>query len=196
MRLRWYHRAALPLIPVMLLPFLAAPTCSGPVVGPRAFGDDSLVIPMDECWQPYNQSDKEPGSVPLGGAGSVCSSSYTKGVLYAYGLVYYLIQNNVPVYWIIDPNKTSVSGVDFTVPGAASQGNLYDWGRRRRTRRPTTARRWASRRRGAAIRSAHSRASATGAAPSSSTARSSRRSTICCPRAASSLSSRTTSSCT
>ncbi len=128
MRLRWYHRAAIPILPALLLPFIAAPTCQGPVVGPRQFGDDSIIIPMDECWQPYHQTDTEPATVPLGGTGSSCSKTYTKGALYAYGLVYYLIQNDVPVYWVINPNKTSVTGVDFTVPGATSQGTLYDWG--------------------------------------------------------------------
>src|SRR5579863_1339541 len=125
MTLRWYHRLALPLVPALLLPFLAAPTCQGPVVGPRTFGEDSIVIPMDECWQPYSQQDIEPGAVPLGGN---CSGTYTKGALYGYGLVYYLIQNGVPVYWVINPNKTTVTDVDFTVPGATSQGNLYNWG--------------------------------------------------------------------
>src|ERR1700677_1826416 len=114
MRLRWYHRVALPVVPALILPFLAAPTCQGPVVGPRQFGDDSIVIPMDECWQPYNQNDIEPATVPLGGAGSACSGTYTKGALYGYGLVYYLIQNDVPVYWVINPSKVNVTDVDFT----------------------------------------------------------------------------------
>ncbi|HUB09845.1 MAG TPA: MopE-related protein [Myxococcales bacterium] len=121
--MRWY-RLAFPLVPALLLPFVAAPTCQGPVVGPRQFGDDSIVIPMDECWQPYHQNDKEPATVPLGG---VCSGTYTKGALYAYGLVYYLIENGVPVYWGINPSKTHVTDVDFSIPGTSSQGNLYDW---------------------------------------------------------------------
>ena len=128
MRLRWYHRIALPVLPALLLPFLAAPTCQGPIVGPRQFGDDSIVIPMDECWQPYQQQETVPATVPLGGTGSVCSATYTHGALYSYGLVYYLIQNNVPVYWVINQQKVNVTDVDFSVPGATSQGNLYDWG--------------------------------------------------------------------
>jgi MYXO-CTERM domain-containing protein len=128
MRLRWYHRVALPVVPALLLPLLAAPTCQGPVVGPRQFGDDSIVIPMDECWQPYKQQETVPATVPLGGAGSVCSATYSTGALFGYGLVYYLIQNGVPVYWIINQSKVNVTDVDLSVPGATSQGNLYDWG--------------------------------------------------------------------
>ncbi len=135
MRLR---RLALPLAPLaaglLAIPLLA-PTCQGPVTGPRQFGDDSIVIPMDECWQPYQGSganaDQEPGSVPLDGASS-CSSRYTKGALYAYGLVYYLMQNGITVYWGINPKKGAVTDEDFYVPsssfGTGYGANLYDFG--------------------------------------------------------------------
>ncbi|MHB1847012.1 MAG: hypothetical protein ACYCWW_19495, partial [Deltaproteobacteria bacterium] len=113
---------ALPLAPLALgllaLPLLA-PTCQGPVRGPRQFGDDSIVIPMDECWQPYQGSgtnaDTEPGALPLNGA-SYCSSQYTKGALTGYGLVYYLLQNGVTVYWGIAANKGAVTDEDFDIP--------------------------------------------------------------------------------
>ena len=133
--MRWY-RLALPLLPALLLPFVAAPTCQGPVVGPRQFGDDSIVIPMDECWQPYQGSgtnaDQQPASIPLDGA-SACSSQYTKGSLYGYGLVYYLIQNGITVYWGIKQNKGAVTDEDFDIPasslaGAGHGANLYDFG--------------------------------------------------------------------
>ncbi len=135
MRLR---RLALPLAPLaaglLAIPLLA-PTCQGPVTGPRQFGDDSIVIPMDECWQPYQGSganaDQEPGSVPLDGASS-CSSRYTKGALYAYGLVYYLMQNGITVYWGINPKKGAVTDEDFYVPsssfGTGYGANLFDFG--------------------------------------------------------------------
>ncbi|MHB8419432.1 MAG: MopE-related protein [Myxococcales bacterium] len=133
--MRWY-RVALPLLPALLLPFVAAPTCQGPVTGPRQFGDDSIVIPMDECWQPYQGSgtnhDVEPGSVPLDGA-SACSSQYTQGALYGYGLVYYLIQNGITVYWGIKASKGAVTDEDFDIPASSLTGtghgaNLYDFG--------------------------------------------------------------------
>jgi uncharacterized protein (TIGR03382 family) len=129
--MRW-PRLAFPLAPALLALPLMAPNCpSGPVAGNRQFGNDSIVIPMDECWQPYQNPGGGGDTEPSGGTGlgSSCSSTYTPGVLYAYGLVYYLVQNGINVYWIINPNKTTVSDVDFSVPtpDGGSQATLYNW---------------------------------------------------------------------
>jgi uncharacterized protein (TIGR03382 family) len=125
-------RLAFPLVPALLALPLMAPNCpSGPVAGSRQFGDDSIVIPMDECWQPYKNPGGGGDTEPAGGTGlgGSCSSTYTPGVLYAYGLVYYLVQNGINVYWIINPNKTSVTDVDFSVVSfdGGAQATLYDW---------------------------------------------------------------------
>ncbi len=129
--MRW-PRLAYPLVPALLALPLMAPNCpSGPVSGSRQFGEDSIVIPMDECWQPYKNpsggGDTEPSNGR--GLGGSCSSTYTPGVLYAYGLVYYLVQNGINVYWIINPNKSSVTDVDFSVTSfdGGAQATLYDW---------------------------------------------------------------------
>jgi hypothetical protein len=53
----------------------------GDGTGPRTFGAQSLVIPMDLSYQ-------------------------ATGMFQAYGLVYQLLVNHIHVYWIIDPNKT------------------------------------------------------------------------------------------
>ncbi len=126
--MRW-SRLTYPLLPALVaLPLLSAPTCQGPVTGSRQFGDGTIVIPMDECWQPYQGSGQNADREPPGGAlGGACTGNYTQGALYAYGLVYYLIQHGVTVYWAIGANKASVTDVDFSVPGSTSQGNLYAW---------------------------------------------------------------------
>jgi len=52
------------------------------------YGSGSLIIPMDVTYQNY-------------------------GMWRAYGLVYYLLSNGIPVHWAIEPTKT-FSGPDFT----------------------------------------------------------------------------------
>jgi hypothetical protein len=66
------------------------------------FGAGSLIIPMD---------------------GSTYQSSTDGGIYVAYGFVYQLLNrtnadgtpNPIPVYWIINPKKTSVTGTDLTI---------------------------------------------------------------------------------
>jgi hypothetical protein len=66
----------------------------------RNFGAGSLIIPMDQFYQP--------------GADG--------GILEAYGLAYYLLahtnaagEHDITVYWIINQNKTTIDGVDFVI---------------------------------------------------------------------------------
>lgn len=131
MRLRRLMYPGIPAVLGGLLIAAAQPTCQGPVSGPRQFGEDTIVIPMDECWQPYtNANNPSSGDVePPGGAGlgGACSGTYTMGALYAYGLVYNLIAQGVTVYWAIDPNKTAVTNPDFTLQGASSQATFYSF---------------------------------------------------------------------
>jgi len=54
------------------------PDCNG---GTRGFTNGALIIPMDLAYQ-------------------------STGMFQAYGLIYQLLQHNIHVYWLIDPNKT------------------------------------------------------------------------------------------
>lgn len=54
------------------------PTCNG---GTHTFAATSLIIPMDLSYQ-------------------------ATGMFQAYGLIYRLLQNDIHIYWMIDPNKT------------------------------------------------------------------------------------------
>ena len=70
----------------------------------RNFGAGSLIIPMDQFYQPDTDN----------------------GVLEAYGLVYYLLANkdangehDISVYWIINEQKTTISAVDFVIEVSA-----------------------------------------------------------------------------
>ncbi|MBM4381588.1 MAG: hypothetical protein FJ086_20160 [Deltaproteobacteria bacterium] len=86
------------------LPLLAA-TCGSSGTGAHAFARHSLIIPMDACFQ-------GDGKTPP----TACPGAADPGnVLRAYGLVYQLLQNNIPVYWIIQPTKASLTDVDLTV---------------------------------------------------------------------------------
>src|SRR5512133_1385451 len=89
------RRALAGLVPVLLvlgaLPLLA-PTCGGGAEGPKTFARNSLIIPMDRCYQA--QTDGVTGSVPA----AACPQAADPGdVIKAYGLVYQLIRNDVAV---------------------------------------------------------------------------------------------------
>lgn len=77
----------------------------------RAFdpiaSDKAIVIPMDRCHQVVAQSGK---LAPPTATGSWCSnpgpfSANDNGQYEAYGLIFRLMQNGIPVYWIINPTK-------------------------------------------------------------------------------------------
>ncbi len=72
----------------LLAGLMAIPATSFAV--PVSFGTGSLIIPMDAS--PSGQND---------------------GMLRAYGLVYELLSNDVPVNWVINPAKTA-GGTDFS----------------------------------------------------------------------------------
>ena len=121
---------------------LMAPTCGSPGESYKTFSRLSLVIPMDACYQ--YQTDQVTGSItPVG-----CPQATDPGnVIKAYGLVYELIRNGVPVYWIIDPSKGQVgnsnygvAGVDLTIQYSGGVPVFfYDWTSGGQTGAPTTA---------------------------------------------------------
>ncbi|HEY7725456.1 MAG TPA: hypothetical protein VH880_08985, partial [Anaeromyxobacteraceae bacterium] len=123
--LRTSHRLARPaalLAALLALPLLA-PTCSGQGPGQKAFSRGSIVIPMDACYQ------RTGGTTPAAGCPSNGGTSFDDGdVIKAYGLVYTLVKNDIPVYWVIQPGKTALPGLDVTVQfaGGAPVGK-YDW---------------------------------------------------------------------
>lgn len=90
------------------------------------FSAGSWIIPMDACYQPTQSfkggttvtfSGTSETSTVYGGASSCPDGALAgkDGVLKAYGFVYRLLQNNVPVYYILNTNKTSVDAVDLTI---------------------------------------------------------------------------------
>ncbi|HET7825392.1 MAG TPA: hypothetical protein VFK90_08660, partial [Anaeromyxobacter sp.] len=100
---------------------LLAPTCGG-TGGVQTFARNSLIIPMDDCYQ--NQSDTasyDPFLCPRAAADP-------GNVIRAYGLVYQLVRNNIAVYWIIAPNKAALTSADLTIQyGNGVPAFLYDW---------------------------------------------------------------------
>lgn len=120
----------------MALPLLA-PSCGDYTPGYKTFGKGSLVIPMDVCYQCTRQATSLDASTSNCSAtnwsskpsGNVCPQALAQGdVIKAYGLVYQLIRNNVPVYWIIDRNKAAVDGYDLAIQyNADAPANKFDW---------------------------------------------------------------------
>ena len=98
------------LLPVVLtlgaLPLLA-PTCGGGEEGYKTFARSSLIIPMDVCYQ-YQTDQVRTSYTPAS-----CPQAPDPGdVIKAYGLVYQLIRNDVAVYWVINPAKSSGAPTD------------------------------------------------------------------------------------
>lgn len=114
----------LPVVVVLSALPLLAPTCDGNQVGLKTFARKSLIIPMDVCYQ--YMTDGVQSSYT---ASSDCTQTPDRGnVIKAYGLVYQLIRNNIAVYWVIDPAKSSVTGVDLQVQYDGGFPVLrYDW---------------------------------------------------------------------
>lgn len=100
------------LLTVLAVAVIGAPcSTTGPLQ--KTFDAGALVIPMDNCYQ-----TREGGAAHAETNG--CNSAADDGVFRAYGLVYFLLKHDVPVYWAIDgaqPNaKTSATAPDVTVP--------------------------------------------------------------------------------
>ncbi|HEU4383892.1 MAG TPA: IPT/TIG domain-containing protein [Anaeromyxobacteraceae bacterium] len=115
-----FRRVAPALGPALLAALalvLMAPTCQPTTPGVKTFAKGSIVIPMDACYQ--GDAAVTPTS---------CSARDVGNVIQAYGLVYQLIRNNIPVYWVIKQNKASLTDVDLTVQlsGGPPVG-VYDW---------------------------------------------------------------------
>ena len=97
---------------------LMGPTCAGG--GLHAFSAGSLIIPMDECYQTDKLALQQSYCVAPNATGD-------DGVLKAYGLVYFLIEHGVAVYWVIEPGKVAVTDVDLTLVGAGEPVVKYSW---------------------------------------------------------------------
>ncbi|MDB4959002.1 MAG: Type fimbrial biosis protein PilY1 [Myxococcales bacterium] len=70
----------------------------------RSGTDYAIVIPMDYCHQAGSASPTD-GSAP-----TWCSKPTSPGgMVLAYGLVYRLLQNGIPVYWYVNPSKDPVA---------------------------------------------------------------------------------------
>ncbi len=112
---------------------LLAPTCGDPGEGWKTFSRNSLVIPMDACYQ--SQNDGVPATAGIKTSTAYIPTGCPPGqaqapgdVIRAYGLVYQLIRNDIAVYWVIAQNKTSVEAVDLTVQYDGGFPVLYyDW---------------------------------------------------------------------
>jgi len=108
---------------IAALPLLA-PTCgSSDSEGDKTFSRNSLIIPMDRCYQ--YQTDVRTGT----GQPANCPQSADPGdVIKAYGLVYQLIRHDVAVYWVINQTKTAFDSEDFHIQyDAGAPAFRYDW---------------------------------------------------------------------
>jgi len=68
--------------------------------------DKPIIIPMDRCHQPMANGGKL--AAPSSSSPKWCTGSpngFDDGIFEVYGLVYRLMQNGIPVYWVINPTK-------------------------------------------------------------------------------------------
>jgi hypothetical protein len=117
-----------PLVVFALALPLLAPSCGDFQPGVKTFAKGSFIIPMDVCYQ-YQTDDVRSSYAPSSSCPPVTSGSQTDpgDVIKAYGLVYQLIRNGVPVYWIIE-NKTSLTSPDLTIQfNGGFPVYKYDW---------------------------------------------------------------------
>jgi hypothetical protein len=105
--------------------------CGAAWAAPTDFSAGSWIIPMDACYQTsqgFNGSGSFSGTNQTSTFYASCPDISTNtghdGIIKAYGLVYRLIQNNIPVYYILNPSKTSVDGTDLTITN--NSGNPVD----------------------------------------------------------------------
>jgi len=105
---------------------LLAPTCGGTGEGTKTFARNSLIIPMDRCYQSQTDKNWTQTTTP---APASCPQAMDAGdVIKAYGLVYQLIRNDVAVYWVIDSAKTTADAEDFNIQYSGGfPAFLYDW---------------------------------------------------------------------
>lgn len=111
---------------LLMAALLVVTTPRRAVAVPYDFSAGSWIIPMDVCSQPsksFNGSTYASSAYSSTVYGATCpdsSGTARDGILKAYGLVYRLLQNNVPVYYILDTTKTTVDGPDLTVTNAST----------------------------------------------------------------------------
>ncbi|HET6439589.1 MAG TPA: MopE-related protein, partial [Anaeromyxobacter sp.] len=107
---------------------LLAPTCGTMAPGLKTFSRNSIIIPMDVCYQSMSD-DLHKDSSGTGYTPFSCPQTKDPGdVIRAYGLVYQLVRNNIAVYWVINPAKTTTTDVDLTVQYNGGPPVLrYDW---------------------------------------------------------------------
>src|SRR5262249_36127047 len=96
--LRWVSAMGVSFVMVTLALAFAA-SRSGPAsAAPTSFAAGSLIMPMS--------TDT---------AGNHAAFNQNQGMWKAYGLVYKLLQNGIPIRWGISETKTGINDVDFTV---------------------------------------------------------------------------------
>lgn len=87
------------------------------------FAAQSLIIPMDICYQPSVGT----GATPANGYCADPKGTADDGLTKAYGLVYRLLQQGVSIYYVMDPTKSAINGVDLTITAAAGTPvSLFD----------------------------------------------------------------------
>jgi hypothetical protein len=116
---------------------LALLVSAGPSLAQNVtFGAGSLIVPMDQCYNPSPASasvvatDWVSGACGTAAVAPTCySHSYGTGDLrLPYGLVYLLAVNHIPVYLVDNPSKLRLSDADIVVSpsvGATAQTVTY-----------------------------------------------------------------------
>src|SRR5581483_1916503 len=96
-------------------------TALDPVARNTYFGPGSLIIPMDYCFQPDAKSGNydiidTPGECVAPGTTPKCYATYKSGdTRGAFGMLYLLAINNIPVSIILNQTKSNLGDDDFVI---------------------------------------------------------------------------------
>lgn len=96
------------------------PTTKDPTAVTTAFPAGSLIVPMDSCYNPDDAGNSGPknlgGSCGASGLSYTCYNATSTGnVRLPYGLIYLLVENNIPVSIILNQKKVSLDEADFSI---------------------------------------------------------------------------------
>ncbi|GAB4167169.1 MAG: hypothetical protein Kow00100_06650 [Geothermobacteraceae bacterium] len=108
------------MIQILLMTLVFATLGLAPAFAAKlSFPAGSLIVPMDPCWQPNNDTNLNSVFRPTG-----CEATKSdKGLFQAYGMVYEILRSGAKVGWVVRSDKTDPNQVDFTIAGIPDPAN-------------------------------------------------------------------------
>lgn len=101
---------------ILLLVLLTCAIGQPALAGFMDFEAGSIIVPMDPCWQPNNDTALKSGFRPTG-----CDTNINdQGIFQAYGMIYEILRAGANVAWVVRSDKTDANEFDFSIAGNQS----------------------------------------------------------------------------